>query len=124
MKKVSIQEVKNALRDAKFRQSLPLELKEDIAKYEQNPGCPCNISIYRKILKYGVKQLKEFYPGKDIINPDIELPPLMENHWHVINCHVDELENKLKELAPGRKQVQMARWQDEVTVVINELDYN
>ena len=121
--KVSIQEVKEALRDSKFRLSLPPELKDDIRKYEQNPNCPCNLDIYRNILKLASKQLKEYYPGKDIVNPDTELPPLQENHWKVINCTVNELEDHLKrEGAFGRKQIFVARYQDQATLVINDLD--
>lgn len=121
--KVSIQEVKEALRDSKFRLSLPEELKDDIRKYEQNPNCPCNLEIYRKILKVGSKQLREYYPGKEVVNPDTELPPLQENRWNVINCTVDELEDHLKKAAAfGRKQIFVARYQNEATLIINDLD--
>ncbi len=122
MTKISIQEVKEALRDYKFRISLPDELKADIQKYEQNPNCPCNLDVYRNVLKYGVKQLKEFYPNKEVVNPDVELPILQQNTWTVINCSVHEIENKLKALGPGRKQIVVARYEDQATVVINDLD--
>ncbi len=122
MMKVSIQEVKEALRDSKFRLSLPPELKEDIRKYERNPNCPCNMDVYRNILKYGVKQLKEYYPEKEVVNPDTELPPLQENHWTVINCTVHELEEHLKKSGVGRKQIFVARYEDQATLIINDLD--
>jgi len=121
--RISIREVEKALKDPEFKKSLPPELDTVIAKYEKNPSCPCNIPIYNKILKYGSKQLRNYFPGKDVVEPDEELLKIAENHWFVINCHVDELENKLKELAPGRKQLAVSRWQDQVTVVVNELDY-
>jgi len=121
--KVSIQEVKEALRDSKFRLSLPEELKDDIRKYEQNPNCPCNLEIYRKILKLGSKQLREYYPGKEVVNPDTELPPLQENNWTVINCKINELEDQLKKAAAfGRKQICVARYENEATLIINDLD--
>lgn len=121
--KISIQEVKEALRDSNFRLSLPPELKDDIRKYEQNPNCPCNLDVYRNILKLGAKQLKEYYPGKEVVNPDTELPPLQENRWKVINCTIGELENFLKkDAAFGRKQVAIARYQDQATIIINDLD--
>ena len=63
--------------DPKFRQALPEILKEDIQKYEQNPGCLCNLNIYRNVLKHGIQQLKEFYPGQPIVDPDKELANLM-----------------------------------------------
>jgi chemotaxis methyl-accepting protein methylase len=36
--------------------------------------------------------------------------------------HFEFLEKKLSKLGPGRKQLDVARWEDQVTVVINELD--
>ncbi len=120
--KISIQEVKTALNDIAFRRSLPSELAEDIQKYLQNPGCPCNMPVYKRILKLCAKQLREYFPGRDVVNPDEELAKLAENHFTVINCHVDELENILKSLPPGRKQIAPARYEDKITVIINELD--
>lgn len=108
--------------DQKFRQSLPPILKEDVQKYEQNPGCACNIPIYRNILRHGVQQLKEYYPGQPIIDPDKELAKMAENNFTVINCKADDLEDLLKKLPPGRKQLALARYQDEITIVVNELD--
>lgn len=122
MTKISLQEVKEALRDSKFRLSLPPELNDDIKKYEQNPNCPCNLDVYRNILKLGAKQLKEYYPDKEIINPDTELPPLQENSWTVINCTVHEIEGHLKKTGPGRKQIFVARYEEQATVIINDLD--
>ncbi len=122
MKKIRIQEVKEALRDANFRKKLPPELKEDIQKYEQNPGCPCNLPIYINVLKKAGRQLIEFYPGRELENFDEELMKLAQNNFNVINCHVDELEGILKKLPPGRKQIEAARWADQITVIVNELD--
>lgn len=122
MNKISIQEVKEALRDFKFRGSLPEELKKDIQKYEQNPNCPCNLDVYRNVLKYGIKQLKEYYPNKEIINPDTELPIAQQNNWSVINCSVDEIENKLRAYKIGRFQIAIARYEDKATIIINDLD--
>jgi hypothetical protein len=110
------------LRDSNFRNSLPPELKDDIRKYEQNPNCPCNLDVYRNILKLGVKQLKEYYPDKEVVNPDIDLPPLQQNSWTVINCSIQEIESKLKAMGPGRKQIVVARYEDQATVIINDLD--
>lgn len=108
--------------DQKFRQALPPILKEDIQKYEQNPGCLCNLSVYRNVLKYGVEQLKEYFPGQPIVDPDKELAKMAENNFSVINCKAADLEDLLKKLPPGRKQIAIARYQDEITIVVNELD--
>ena len=122
MNKISIKEVQEALKDINFRQSLPPELETDIKKYEKNPSCPCNLEVYRNILKYASKQLKDRFPNQEVMNPDIEMPLLVKNNWTVINCSVDQLEAKLKELAPGRLQIAIARWENQVTVIVNELD--
>lgn len=123
MNKISIKEVQEALKDTNFRRSLPPELNEDVIKYEKNPNCPCNLPIYRNILKYASQQLKDRYPNQEVINPDIDLPPLVKNNWSVINCSVEQLESKLKELGVGRLQIAVARWEDQVTVIVNELDF-
>lgn len=115
-------EVKQALRDKRFRESLPSSFQEDIQKYLQNPGCACNVPIYKKIMIEAKENLKAYYPGKSIANLEDEAKKLAENNFSVINCHVDELEEKLRRLPPGRKQLAVARYDDHVTVVVNELD--
>ena len=47
---------------------------------------------------------------------------MADNQWSVINCSIDDLEKQLRKLGPGRKQLDIARYEDQVTVVINELD--
>ena len=51
-----------------------------------------------------------------------EAKKLAENNWTVINCKADELEERLRRLPNGRKQLAIARYEDLVTVVINEID--
>lgn len=123
--KITIQEVKNAMKDMKFRLMLPYEFREDVLKYENNPGCPCNLAIYKKILTNARKQLQEYYPGKEIeeVKEESEdIKKMMQNNFSVINCHVSELESKLRSLPPGRKQIAVTRYQDNITVIVNELD--
>lgn len=122
MDKVSIKDVKNALRDSRFRAILPSEMSVDIDEYLKNPGCPCHLPFYQKIIKNCKDQLSRYYPGREISDHEEELKAIAANHWRVINCHITELESKLAGLGPGRKQLDVARWQDQVTVVINELD--
>ena len=74
---ISLTDVKQALRDDRFKKSLPEIFSEDIKKFDSNPGCGCN----------------------------------------------EELESKLQALPPGRKQLAIARYENLVTVVINELDF-
>lgn len=122
MIKINLQEVKQALGDPEFRKKLPAVLKEDVQKYEQNPNCACNMSVYRNVLRYGATQLKEYYPNKNIPAPE-SFDKLTENHWSVINCNISDLESHLKALPPGQKQLAIARFEDQVTVVVNELGF-
>lgn len=122
MTRLTLAEVKQALADPAFRKKLPSNLKEDIQKYEQNPGCACNVPIYRNVIRYGAKQLREYFPERDIPNPDTEMAKLeSQPAWVTFSCHIDELESKLKKLPNGQKQLAVARWQDQITVIVNEL---
>ena len=125
MKKINLQDVKQALLDERFRQTLPDDLTDDVKKFLKNPGCSCNHPIYKKILKNGATQLAQYYPGKMRIEPEEierEIERVSQNEWTVISCHIDELAARLKKLPPGRMQLDIARYQDQVTVVINHLD--
>jgi hypothetical protein len=116
--KITLLDIKQAMKDSRFRDSLSPEFQEDVKKYLSNPGCQCNNPIYLRIIKECKKQIQEYYPNKEIVLPEEELQAA--NHWMVINCKVEELEKKLKELNPLHKQISMARYQDQITVVINE----
>lgn len=123
MKKISTLDVKQALLDERFIASLPDSLKEGAEKYVKDPGCACNGEFIVKVLRDASKQLKEYYPSAtEVVNPDEELEKLSKNNWKVFSCHIDELEKKLQSLPRGRKQIDMARWEDQITVIINELD--
>lgn len=67
-------------------------------------------------------QLQAYYPNRSVANLDEEAKKLADNNFSVINCHVDELEARLRKLPPGRKQLAVARFEDTITVVVNELD--
>lgn len=121
--KLKLLDVKQALLDDRFREALPNELTSDVQKFLQNPGCACNHPIYRKIMKVAWKQLLDYFPTKEPVDPDeIEDKP-SNNEWSVINCSIQELASKLRNLGPGRVQLDVARWEDQVTVVINRLDF-
>jgi len=120
-KQVSLLDVKTALKDDRFRESLPASFKDDVAKFLDNPGCVCNVKLYRRLMREAGKQLYEYFPDKEIVDEVEEVQKLAENKWHVINCHIDELDIKLHKFDKGRKQIAVARYTDQVTVVINEL---
>jgi hypothetical protein len=120
--KIGLQDVKNALKDSRFRLTLPKDMNPEIEEFLSNPGCACHTPLYRKIIKNCSEQLSRYYPGMKVPEHDEDIRKMSENHWTVINCHIDELESRLSRLGPGRKQMDVARWEDQVTVVVNELD--
>jgi hypothetical protein len=124
-KRVSIHDIKQALLDERFRASLPEALAEDVQKFLKNPGCACNHPIYMNVMRKAGKQVAAYFPAKD--TPDAEemekeIEKFAKNDWQVINCNVNELADELRKLGPGRKQLDVARWQDQVTVVVNHLE--
>jgi hypothetical protein len=121
-KKISLVDVKRALKDSRFRMTLPKEMEKDLDEFLNNPGCACHVPLYKRVVKECREQLEKYYPNLEVPDQEEELKKLAENTWSVINCHIDELEKKLSKLGPGRKQLDVARWEDQVTVVINELD--
>jgi len=121
MKKVGLLDVKAALQDERFRNTLPEEIKKKFEDISCS-SCPANTSFYQKILRECRTQLKEYFPAKEVADIQEENKKLSENHWSVISCHIDDLESKLKKLPPGRKQLDLSRYEDQVTVVVNEID--
>lgn len=123
--KIKLNDVKQALLDERFRESLPESFQDDIKSFMKNPGCSCNHPFYKKIILEAPEFLAKYYPNKLKINPEEiekEISQTPTNEWLVINCSVDELSSKLKKLPPGRMQLEMARYQDQVTVVIHRFD--
>lgn len=124
-KKISLQDVKTALLDKRFRDTLPTELSEDIRKFLRNPGCACNHPIYKNVVVKAGPQLAAYYPTMEALRTEdveAEEAKLAQNSWTVINCSIHELRDRLRELPNGHKQLDIARWEDQVTVVVNELD--
>lgn len=120
MNNITLADIKLALRDDRFKKSLPENFRDDIKKWEKNPGCGCNIPFYKKIIENAKDCLKQYYPNKDISSTEVEI--FSENKFSVINCSVNDLEGLLKKMPPGRKQIAIARYENQVTVVLNEID--
>lgn len=124
-KKVNIHDIKQALLDERFRSMLPEELTEDVQKFLKNPGCACNHPIYMSVMRKASKEISEYFPTKEAATPEeIEknVEKFVKNEWQVINCHINELAAELRKLGGGRKQLDIARWQDQATVVVNHLE--
>lgn len=111
--------------DEKFRKTLPEDLDDDVRKFMQNPSCGCNHPIYLKLMRKARQQLQIYYPTKSTPTEEESekrFDTLAKNDWQVINCGVHELKEYLRELGPGRKQLDIARYEDQVTVVVNHLE--
>ena len=63
---------------------------------------------------------EQMTPNNPLAATDVR--KLAQNRFSVINCTVFELEETMQKLPPGRKQITMTRWEDQVTVLINELE--
>ena len=122
--KVSIHDIKEALLDERFRSTLPSELLPEVQKFLKNPGCACNHPIYINVMRRAGKQIAEYFPNKEApADNEVEkINRLASNSWQVINCSIHELEERLRGLGNGRKQLDVARFQDQVTVVVNHLE--
>ena len=121
-KMITLLDIKQALKDSRFRDTLPPNLIDEVQKFLKNPGCACNMPLYRKILSECSDQIKQYFPNREITDIKEEVKKLSENKFSVINCSIDELENKLRKLGNGRKQIAIARYEDQVTVIVNDLD--
>ena len=122
-KPVTLMDIKQALRDSRFREILPKEFEEDLKKYQQNPGCACNVPFYKKVMTEAKDALQKYYPNKSVVSLEEDAKKLAENNFSVINCHINELEENLKRLPIGRKQIAVCRYEDQATVIVNELDF-
>lgn len=117
---ITLLDIKQAMRDQRFRDRLPSELKEDVEKYLKNPSCKCNTPLYEKIIRFCKSQIQEYFPNKKFVE-EIDIRP--QTMWKVINCKIYELENNLKKLPQYiGKKIAIARFQDEVTVIIEFID--
>lgn len=120
IKKISIETIKKALLDTKFRNLFP-EYREAIDKWMVNPGCKCNVPLYESI--YAHKDRLKSYFGNDVEFEEEE-EDIQKNHWTVFHGHIDDLEAYLQSLPHGPKQIALARWEDQVTLIVNDPQIN
>lgn len=117
MNKISINDIKNALKtDDRFRKLFP-ELSSEIAEFLQNPGCPCTVGLLRQIKQYE-DRLAKYFPGKET---KFDLPEEDSESLIVINCNINELEGRLRKLMPGKKNIVISRYEDQITAVVQIL---
>jgi len=121
MKPVGLMDVRAALNDYRFRDLFP-ELRHEIDKFLAEPKCgACAVPVVKEIMNKFPERVEQYFPGRKVVRPDDEAKKLAENNFTVINCHIDELEARLRKLNPGRKIIVAARYANEITVIVNEL---
>jgi hypothetical protein len=57
----------------------------------------------------------------DVTAPE-SFDPVGATNFSVINCSIHDLEDKLNALPAGSYQITVARYEDQVTAIINRLD--
>jgi hypothetical protein len=117
--KVSLMEIKQALLDSRFRESLPPEIKNEVTSFLSNPSCPCNIPLYRKVLKECREQLMRYFPEREIHDELEDIKKVAENKWKVINCNIHDLQSEVRKLPNKRVQIAVSRYEEEVTAIAN-----
>lgn len=123
MSPITLLDIKVALKDPTFRSKLPESLAPEVKKYLDNPGCACNVPLYQKIMSEASDLVRDYFPNKTLVPTNETMETLARNSWTVINCNVDEIELKLRMLGHGRKQIAIARYEDQATIVVNEIDF-
>ena len=118
--RLTIMDLRQAMWDERFRNLFP-EYEKQMREFLHNPGCACNMPLYRSLLSHK-DRLQKYFPTKDIESTQEEMNRVGDNHWKVINCKRANLETELRKLPKGRKQLTVAIDGEEATVVVNELD--
>jgi len=120
-KRLTRLDIKHAiLSNVKFRELFP-ELEKEIKEVISNPSCPCHIPTYDLFFRYK-DRLQQYFSMKEIKSPQEEAEDESQNNWSVINCKAHELEDVLNKLhKQGRLQIAIARFENEITLVVNSL---
>jgi len=122
---VTMMDVRAALRDGRFIDQFP-ELSGLVGRYKTQKHCgSCGVELARAIIERFPDRVREYFPGRDVLAPREEVAAVAATEdFEVINCHVGELEARLRKLRPGvKKFVSPARWQDQITVIVHYLGY-
>lgn len=114
--------IRHATKKASFRNLFP-ELKERFDAYIQKPGCgACWRDLLEGILERE-DMLREYFGDVEIQVERPEARPENRGGFHVIpDVSIYDLEDALNKLPPGPKQIQAARYEDRITVIVNVLE--
>ncbi len=117
--KLTLIDVKAAIWSQKFRDLFP-EYKVALERYLKDPGCACNLGLIKDLMRMK-DRMQQYFPDKECKTPDEEESEL-KNEWMVINCNVNDLEQKIKRLSSGKRIVAASRFKDRITAVVNDIE--
>lgn len=117
--KLTLIDVKAAIWSQKFRDLFP-EYKVALERYLKDPGCACNLGLVKDLMRMK-DRMQQYFPDKECQTPEEEESEL-KNEWMVINCNVNDLEQKLKRLSKGKRIVAAARFKDRITAIVNDIE--
>lgn len=109
-------DIKSAIWDKRFQELFP-EHEEKFKKTLKSPGCACNIKFLRTLMKEK-ERLQKYFPTKEIKEEEAVVE---RDDYVVVNCPIDQLQNKLKSYPKKKRIVAAARWKDSITVILNDI---
>mgnify|MGYP000231563761 CR=1 FL=1 len=112
MKTIRMADIKNAIKDKRFRNLFP-EHKEEFEEYNANPDCSCAKTLLKALSKKK-KRLSQYFSKVKNLQAK---PEPKEFNWVVINCGVNEIKEKLSDLKI-KKLAAFARYKDQITAVL------
>lgn len=119
---ITTEDLKRAVKKGDFRKRFP-ELRVEFDDFIQKNGCAfCAKKMVEGLMSYK-DRLYDYFGD---VNLAIEAPeafdPVGDNNFTIINCGIHELEDKLNALPPAAYQITAARYEDQVTVVVNRIN--
>lgn len=119
---ITTEDLKRACKKGDFRKLFP-ELRAQFDAYIQKPGCGhCAAQLISGLMEHP-ERLQEYFGEVELdVTPPESFDPVGAANFSVINCSVHELEDRLNALPAAAYQITVARYEDQVTAIINRLD--
>ena len=119
---ITAEDLKRASKKGDFRKLFP-ELRAQFDGYIQKPGCGhCAAQLISGLMGFQ-DRLQTYFGEVDFdVAPPESFDPVGAMNFSVINCSIPELEDRLNALPVAAYQITVARYEDQVTAIINRLD--
>lgn len=119
---ITAEDLKNAAKKGEFRNKFP-ELKGEFNDFIQKTGCAhCARKMIEGLMVYEDRLRDHFGDVEFDVAPPEAFDPVGANNFTVINCLTSELEDRLNALPAAAYQITVARYEDQITAIINRLD--